>query len=48
MDRQAELFGSTEFTAPDVLFKTTNVVAPKEKNYPDTCPSRGLVVGRTF
>jgi len=28
-DRQTDLFGGTDFIAPDVLFKTTNAGEPK-------------------
>jgi len=39
-DRETDLFGGTEFIAPNVLFKKTNVGAPKKRrSYPDMCPS---------
>jgi len=44
-----DLFGGTEFIAPDALFKITNAGAPKKnKGYPIRCPSGGLGKGRIF
>jgi len=42
-----DLFGGTEFIAPDVLFKAVNASAPK-KDYTDRCPSGGLAAAHAF
>ena len=39
-DRQPDLFVVTEFIAPDVLFTTANIGAPKKlRGYLVRCPS---------
>jgi len=48
-DGETDLFDDTDFTALDVLFKTTNADAPKKcRGYPDRCPSGRLAEGCTF
>jgi len=47
--RQTDLFGVTEFIAPDALSKTTNAVTSKNhKGYSDRCPCGRLAEGRIF
>jgi len=48
-DKSTDLFGGTDFIAPDVLFKKTNAGATKKhRGYPDKRPSGELAAGSTF
>jgi len=47
-DRQTDLFGGSEFIAPDILFKTMNARALNNRGYLDRCTNGGLAVGHTF
>jgi len=40
-DREIDLFGGTEFIVPNVLFKTTNARAPKNRVIQTCAPAEG-------